>query len=412
MKKIIFLSVLVATLLSGVALTYKSHFSTNQNPPLASNTEYTKELKTQLTKTGDNFNDNMALDNALQAFLTNKEASRSQKAQWVWNQTNTLLQQQQYDTPALAYLLDTLSFLQPIELADTLIEQVNSGTLPPEVSVRLLTALSNAFTMYGNPDFLKLGADTQELITRNKEKIPGLFHQILSTPPNPELLRQAINLFPSVSSPDDYYLLDAAIEQHQDILSIKDTIFSRMSFTFMNGSNIKNNLPAILSSLEKGGYTAEDSQQLSETLIFFTRENLLMAEAGEPDELVMPDATKAELGAFLAKREPTLSDTEYNQNSILSKIAYQEWFITYSLTQTQDKNERIDFINGFLDQSVDIPKKLAIIEGVIASDDAGLLASIKSNPNLQASLTAELERSGLQPDYQEALQQALLMLRR
>ncbi len=375
----------------------------SRGKPKASLLEHIEKLRKLLEVADADFNKGYMLDLEIQEFMKNKDFSRSEKVYALWDLIDEYIKKYDVNIVRVDYLFDVLSTLQPIELTDNLINIINSQSHPFSVNKKILEVLADSYKMV-YIDTSKLSPTTVDLIEQNGNKIKNLFNQILSNPYDKELFKQALLIYPRIASTDDYHVIDAALQQHKDLLSIQDAVALRIDFAMMDQNMMDTNLSPLLNSINAEKHSNEDRNFAVSRLSAFI---VGASKAGEQ----FTDANKATLVEFFKKNEPSMDSQYFQKDSFGAMSDYGSWFDTYATLNSTNTENKQAFVNNFINTATTL-QKVAIINKIsIDKMDSPIpYQELQKNEGLKSSLNDELSNPTLSEAEKTAVRDALQAL--
>lgn len=330
--------------------------------------------------------DNKNLDKNISTFLKDKGISRSEKISTLL----ALLDEVGFDSEKGAYFIDVLGSLKPIEIATQLIDKFQYDNLSADTKSRIMQVLANSYGL----DPIKATPKIAQFIAQKSISIHDFFTQQIQNPTNKELFRQAITLYPSVSSTDEVEILGDALVKHQDLLTTQESLNIRLDSALATQNIQENNLPQLLNDVQKSSIKHEVKQEFNNRLFSFLK-------ASNADSFIKESA-KSSVARYIETQEPVLNNANASFNPIND---YHIWLESYAaMSSNQDHKQA--FIADFASNLATPIKQAAI---VVFADDA-LISQLRQNSSLQGNLQKELGNIELSIGAKQIIQDALQRL--
>lgn len=377
-----------------------------KNTSNKSHSDYYSRLVDLINKEGDQFNKNYSLDTEIQKLIKDNNLKRSEKITLLWSLYKVSFENK--NIQSASYILEVLSSLQPIELVDDVISSI--GLSPDELKLKLLNLLADSFRMYSNPELANNSPETIDFVISQGEKIRNFFDSAIFNPYNANFFKQTLLLYPSIATPEKYYLIDSAIQQNSSLISVKEALTIRTEFAIMNSETMQQSLPTLISSLENKKYPNEDRLEVIQKLSAFTKDSLLNTEnnLNADSQLSIPNDVKYKVGELIKRNEPNLTINDVQNVNIIKQADYADWLTTYSLTQTNSKPERITFINNYIN-SIPVEKQVSAIGGL--AQDKEILNSLKINAILIKNLEDYVYNPNTNSEVKKIINETLTVLK-
>lgn len=330
--------------------------------------------------------DDKNLDKHVLDFLKDKKISRSEKISTIL----TLLDKVGLDSTKGAYFIDVLDSLKPIEIADQLINKFQSDNISNNTKNAIMRVLANSYGL----DPAKVSGDIAKLIAQNSISIQDFFSQQIQNPTNKEVFKQAIMLYPSVSSAEEAVILDNALNKHQDLLSIQEGLNIRLDSALATQQVQENNLPQLLNDMQKDMVKPEIKQEFN---------NRLFGLLKDPSaEAVVSDTTKPSVAKYIETQEPVLNTTNVEFNALNN---YHAWLESYA-AMSSNKDQQQAFIADYAASSATPIQQAAV---VVFGDDK-LVSELRQNSTIQNNLQKELANPELATEAKQVIQDAVQRL--
>ncbi|NOT85779.1 MAG: hypothetical protein HOP02_13595 [Methylococcaceae bacterium] len=325
------------------------------------------------------------LDRAVSSLLQDKKIPRSDKISGLLN----LVKEFGVDSEKGRYLLDALGSLRPIEIADNLIRLFNTPNALDGTKNQIMTILADSYGI----DPTKFSLETAKLIAQQSIGIQDFFTQQIQNPTNGDVYRQAIKLYPSVSSETELALLNDSLIKHQDLIPIQESLSIRLDSSIVNAGVQKNLLPELLDNVQQGVFGADVKQEFNNRL--YTALNAPNAEK------IIADRVKPQLEAYIREQEPPLNIADADFNGIHN---YSSWVEAYA--KSANNGDKSAFIANYLAASASPIQQAA----VIVSADGNLLYQIQKNAAIQNNMSSALADPNLPSGAKTIIQDAVQRL--
>ena len=328
------------------------------------------------------------LDNEVLSFLNNKQIPRSEKLATLL----AILEKVGFNSEKGNYFLDVLNSLKPIEISEQLINQFQSGNLSDNTKNSLLRILANSYGL----DTSKSTPEMAQFIAKKSIAIHDFFTQQIQNPASKETFKQAITLYPSVSSAYEIPLLNDALTKHQNLISIQEGLAIRLDSAIATQNAQENNLPELLKSVQQSSFKPEIKKEFNNRLFSLLQQPVsdkMVSEIAKPDVI-----------NYLKSQEPALNNANAEFNALSD---YYSWLNAYA-AMSSEQNNRAAFMANFMNQSATAIQQAA----VISFSDNNLVSELQQNPMLQANLQKELTNPQLTAAAKQVIQEAITKLQK
>lgn len=231
-------------------------------------------------------------------------------------------------------------------------------------------------------------------ITQKSIAIQDFFTQQIQNITSKSVFKQAITLYPIVSSAEDMWLLDDSLVKYQDLLSTQEIFSIRLNSALAAHNVQENSLPQLLRDVQNSSVTSEIKQEFNNHLF-----SLLITPYAES---VISDTTKPSVVQYIQAQEPTLTTLNVSFNSLNDYSAWLESYAAMSSSQGDKQN----FIINYAVNSATPIQKAAI---VLFADD-NLVSQLQQNSYLQDNLQKELANAELSEEAKRIMQYAIQRL--
>ncbi len=332
-------------------------------------------------QTADLKKDISVFDKKIGNFLRDKTLTRASKLAFLIN----MLKEFGFNSAKGGYMLDALAGLKPIEIADYFIEQFNNPEFSNDVKAKLMRTLVEAYSI----DPSKYPPDIAKLIGQKSNDIQSFFNQQIEKPINSELYREAIKLYPHISSTDELHLLNDSLLKHQDLISIKESLNVQLEVSLGNQDIQATALPELLQTVQKGKLSAEVKNEFNERLYA-----LIKAPGAEK---VIDESVKPQLANYLQQQTPLLNNSNVNFNNAHN---YVSWLDAYA--SVNGGNDKVSFISNLVSSASPVQQA-----AVIVFSDGELLNSLQQDFNLQTNLNSALNYNNLTTESKQIILDAV-----
>jgi hypothetical protein len=319
-------------------------------------------------------------------FLNNKNISRPEKIKILLN----VLEVSGFDSNQGLYFIDVLGSLKPIEVADKLIKIFQFTNLSVNAKNAILRVLADSYGL--DPAHLPL--NIAKLIAQKSILIQDFFKQQIQNPSNKEVFKQAIQLYPSVSSAKEVALLNNALIKNQGLISIPEALTIRLDSALATQTMQQNNLPQLLNSVKNTPFNQDIKQEFNARLFSYLKD----AEAA----IVVQDAVQPSIAEYIKNQQPILDINHADFNTLSN---YFNWLQSYATMSSNQVNKNI-FISDYAIKSATAIQQAAIV--VFA--DNKLATQLQQNYLIQSNLQKELGSFNLTVEAKQVIQDAIQRL--
>jgi hypothetical protein len=319
-------------------------------------------------------------------FLNNKNISRPEKIKILLN----VLEVSGFDSNQGLYFIDVLGSLKPIEVADKLIKIFQFTNLSVNAKNAILRVLANSYGL--DPAHLPL--NIAKLIAQKSILIQDFFKQQIQNPSNKEVFKQAIQLYPFVSSAKEIALLNNALIKNQGLISIPEALTIRLDSALATQTMQQNNLPQLLNSVKNTPFKQDIKQEFNARLFSYLKD----AEAA----IVVQDAVQSSIAEYIKNQQPILDINHADFNTLSN---YFNWLQSYATMSSNQVNKNI-FISDYAIKSATAIQQAAII---VFADDK-LATQLQQNSLIQSNLQKELGSLNLTVEAKQVIQDAIQRL--
>lgn len=326
------------------------------------------------------------LDALVFNFLNDKNILRSEKIKILLN----VLEISRFDSNQGLYFIDVLGSLKPIEVADKLIKIFQFTHLSIDAKNAILRVLAHSYGL----DPAHLPPNTAKLIAQKSILIQDFFNQQIQNPNNKEVFKQAIQLYPSVSSTKEVALLNNALIKNQGLISIPEALTIRLDSALATQTIQQNDLPQLLNSVKNTPFNQDIKQEFNARLFSYLKD----AEAA----IVVQDAVQPIIVEYIKNQQPILDINHADFNTLSN---YFNWLQSYATMSSNQVNKNI-FISDYAIKSATAIQQAAII---VFADDK-LAIQLQQNSLIQSNLQKELANSNLTIKAKQVIQDAIQRL--
>lgn len=286
--------------------------------------------------------DIQSADYNVQVFVKDEHIPRSIKLNQLWS----LALKHQDNPTKFNYIIDSLDYLKPIELTTEMIQTFQAQTNLQIRNHLLLTLLEAAHSKNKNE------ADYTQ--RTNIIKIQNFVRDLLYHSKDETILRYAIRLYPSITTPKQARQDVEKALTRKDLKYLKPPLFSdnekmqmNVELTFTNKEQQREYLPLLI---KKNKSNEAFGHYLCFILYYLAPEDV--------DESV-----KSEIANQLELRKMSLL-IPLSQLQLREKIPYCYWLSAYATVKTHTEKERLSFIFDYIRLDQDIFKQAELIEGL------------------------------------------------
>jgi hypothetical protein len=319
-------------------------------------------------------------------FLNNKNISRPEKIKILLN----VLEVSGFDSNQGLYFIDVLGSLKPIEVADKLIKIFQFTNLSVNAKNAILRVLADSYGL--DPAHLPL--NIAKLIAQKSILIQDFFKQQIQNPSNKEVFKQAIQLYPSVSSAKEVALLNNALIKNQGLISIPEALTIRLDSALATQTMQQNNLPQLLNSVKNTPFNQDIKQEFNARLFSYLKD----AKAA----IIVQDAVQPSIAEYIKNQQPILDINHADFNTLSN---YFNWLQSYATMSSNQVNKNI-FISDYAIKSATAIQQAAIV--VFA--DNKLATQLQQNSLIQSNLQKELGSLNLTVEAKQVIQDAIQRL--
>ncbi len=368
------------------------YYDLNDTPDLSS-----KEYREQYAKISgvlengiSNFDSVEELNVELDNMLLTDELTRSQKAFLLWGLIEKEIEKSELDYTAIEMLTDSAHFLNPIEVAEMVIAEIDSGRHDLHVNNELIKLLGVSHYLYQD---LKVGQLFQEnpssanIIVENGERIIEYFDILLLTPPSKEVLPQVVEIYPRIASAEKHDLLISVLNQDTDLFSDDKYLDARLQLALSNSDKSELGLSNLVEFVSESNYSEEVLSNFNDKFIRQAANQLLSDEAltedSKSEEVFFSDASRYVMERYITTQNSEYPVSTFMDEPVISTIQFRDQFLMTSLLKTNTKRERVNYT---LDYIMEAPPhhRLALVVGL--SDDDDFLNEFQENDNLKLML--------------------------
>lgn len=342
-----------------------------------------------------NFTIDESVSASISDMIKSEKYSRNQKIESLADMIRRSLLQNPIDAIKMQYLLETISFLKPIEETEFLLDLANSEHLPENVINSAILALAESATLYTDMDVLsRVDMESARMMYTNSEAIKSALIDIARETHSELILSTITKTFPRIYSSDEQHILEEIISNYGTNIESHDQIYARLGMAIGNTASLEANLPEILYELRSGNLENRTVFSLNGAISEFVTH---LYEEGN-DGMIGPVAKQAlmeHMDSVLALwgREFSHEDPG-TQNQQLSS-----WLAAYSLLTTNSPEQRVTFLqNHFIGST---PWQKAIAAEWL--DDNGLFDQVMSTPSTRMALQSALQDMSLRQQERQVL---------
>ena len=336
-----------------------------------------------------------SVSNSISEMINSEEYSRKQKIESLTDMIKRSLLQHPIDATKMQYLLETISFLKPIEESEFLLTLANSGHLPESVINAAVLALAESATLYTDMDVLaQVDIESARMMHVNSETIKSSLIDIARRTQSDLILSTITKSFPRIYSSEEQHILEEIIRPDGKAIDSHDQIYARFGMAIGNSASLEANLPEILYEIRSGELEDRTALSLNGAISGFVSHlyedgnSSMIGPVAKQALMVHMDSLASSWGNEFNHQDPG------TQNQQLSS-----WLATYSLLATNSPEQRVTFLqNHFVEAP---PWRKAIAAEWL--DESGLFDKVMNSPSTQAALQSALADTSLRHQERQVL---------
>lgn len=327
------------------------------------------------------------LDTRIFDFLNTKNILRTEKINILLNVLDVI----GFNSNQSLYFIDVLGSLKPVEVADKLIKIFQSAHISVHAKNAILRVLADSYGL----DPANLPPNIAKLIAKNSMLIQDFFKQQIQNPSDKDVFKQAIQLYPSVSSDKDFDLLNNALINNQHLISTSEALTIRLDSAIATQTTQPNYLPKLLKSVKNTPFKQEIKQEFNERLfVYFSN-----AEA----TMIVDDAVKPSVAEYIKSQQPILDVNHANFDTLIN---YSNWLKSYATMSSNPVNTHT-FITEYVIKSATPIQQASII---IFADNSLITQLQQNSLTIQSNLQKELDNFNLPVKARQVIQEAIQRL--